>query len=218
VCYTLNVSQDFIPKLKAHLLGRLYGQRFDGDETEFSSDELNKLRIVNQKIYSVKVFRINYTTYDVRRDMDVINPRFTSNVMVHSPETDANPDAHPYWYARILGVFHAHIFHEEHSPIAQRMEFLWVRWYRTEPDHESGQQHARLPKIGFVPEDDNMVFGFLDPSLVIRAAHLIPSFANGRTNSLLSTTGSTAARLPGETEDWLNYYVGMCVHNNSSKL
>jgi hypothetical protein len=89
------------------------------------------------------------------------------------------------------------------------MEFLWVRWFGVEPGHRWGFKTARLPKIGFVPDTDDSAFGFLDPSLVIRGCHLVPSFANGRTSELLCTSDLTAARRPDETDDWVNYYVMM---------
>ena len=126
---------------------------------------------------------------------------------------------HPYWYARILGVFHAQVLCipqpncKPEIPTlyeAQHMEFVWVRWYGNEPDHVSGSGVARLHKIGFVPSSDPGAFGFLDPSLIIRACHLVPSFADGRTDLLLRR-GPSAGRSIGESLDWMNFYVGWCV-------
>jgi hypothetical protein len=131
--------------------------------------------------------------------------------MVLSPETGDN--AHPYWYARVLGVFHAEILHT--GPAAtnrsvQNMQFLWVRWFGLVPNHRFGFKAARLPKIGFIPENDTGAFGFLDPSLVVRGCHLIPAFNDGRTSDFLRTT-ITAGRPPGEVDDWLAFYVNMYV-------
>jgi hypothetical protein len=125
---------------------------------------------------------------------------------------DTKPGAHPYWYAHILGVFHAQIFHT--GPAAtnrsvQYMEFLWVRWYGEVPGHQWGFKAARLFKVGFIPDTDSSAFGFLDPSLVIRGSHLIPAFNDGKTTDLL-TAQTTAARPPGQTEDWRAFYVMMC--------
>jgi hypothetical protein len=208
----LIILQDFIPKLQDHLLGRLLSWKFDGDDHQFTNAERNTVRIVDNRIYSAKVLRVNYTTYDVRRDQDSMNPSTERrDVMVLSPEE--GPDAHPYWYARVLGVFHARVLHTGPQAVnrsVQRMEFLWVRWLGIMPGHKYGFKAARLPKIGFVPETDDQAFGFLDPSLVVRGCHLIPAFADGRTSELLATP-HTAARLPGEIDDWAAYYVGMCV-------
>ena len=67
---------------------------------------------------------------------------------------------------------------------------------------------AWLPKVGFVPEEDDMVFGFLDPSLVVQGCHLVLSFSEGQMNWLLSAE-VTAAWLPRNVLDWLAYYVNM---------
>ena len=187
------------------------GHDFDGDdELEFSDEDRNSIRILNNRIYSAKVLRVNYTTYDVRRDQDSMNPRTHCDIMVVSPEKEDG--AHPFWYAHVLGVFHTDVLHvgpASRNRSVQRMEFLWVRWFGVEQDYRSGCHVARLPKIGFVPDDS--AFGFLDPSLVLRGCHLVPAYANGRTSTLLRTVSTTAARLPGETDDWTNYYVVMYV-------
>ena len=202
--------QNFIPKLQDHLLGRLLNKEFDGDEHQFTNAERNTVRIVDNRIYSAKVLRVNYTTYDVRRDQDSMNPSTEHrDIMVLSPEE--GEDAHPYWYARVIGVFHARVLHTGPQAVnrsVQHMEFLWVRWFGIVPGHKYGFKVARLPKVGFVPDTDDQAFGFLDPSLVIRGCHLIPAFADGRTSELL-TTQNTAARLPGEIDDYVAYYVSM---------
>ena len=62
----------------------------------------------------------------------------------------------------------------------------------------------KLDRIGYVCEDDpSGAFGFLDPALVVRACHLIPAFAYGRTTSLL---GPSVAR-DSLTGDWESYYI-----------
>lgn len=177
-----------------------------------SEEERNSVRIIGDRIYSAKVLRVNYTTYDMRRGQDSMNPRTHCDVMVLSSEV--GPNVHPYWYARVLGIFHAKVLHlgpKSHNHSIQHMEFLWVRWFGIEPGYQSGSKHAHLPKIGFVPDtmEENNAFGFLDPSLVIRGCHLVPAFASGRTSELLETQSPSAARPLGETDDWSNFYVIM---------
>jgi hypothetical protein len=159
-------------------------------------------------MFSAKQFSVNYTTYDVRRDYDTINISTRPYVMLRSPEV--TPGAHPYWYAQVLGIYHANVSTTHPAAPkrpAQRMEFLWVRWLGIEPGHRSGSKVARLPKVGFVEDTDEDAFGFLDPDLVIRGSHLIPDFHSGRTTNLMSYCGPSAARSPGETDDWMNFYV-----------
>lgn len=47
--------------------------------------------------------KVYYTTYDLRREYDTINPRTHCDVMVLSGETRPQ---HPYWYARVLGIYY----------------------------------------------------------------------------------------------------------------
>lgn len=203
--------QDFILKLRVHLLSRILGKGLNGDDPRlFTDGERNSVRIVNNTIYSAQQFSVNYTTYDIRRDRDTINTSSRCYLMVRSPEAGEN--AHPYWYARVLGIYHTlvsttHSEAPKHS--AQPMQFLWVRWLGAEPGYRSGSRVARLPKVGFVETTDNDAFGFLDPDLVIRGSHLIPTFHSGRTNSLMPYDGPTVARPADEKDDWLNFYVNM---------
>ena len=153
---------------------------------------------------------MNYTTYDVRRDQDTINTSSRRYVMVRSPELRDN--AHPYWYAQVLGIYHAHVSTThpaapKHS--AQPMQFLWVRWLGTEPGYRSGSRVARLPKVGFVEVTDSDAFGFLDPDLIIRGSHLIPAFHCRQTHDLMPYDGPTFARAADEKDDWTNFYVNM---------
>ncbi|KAF7372504.1 hypothetical protein MVEN_00112300 [Mycena venus] len=205
-------KKDFIPKLKNHLLGRLLQREYDGDEEEFSDEQRKTVKIIGQHIYTVQMLRVNYTTYDMRIDQDSVNPRTHADVMVIYPET--GPGAHPFWYARVLGVFHADVLHtgpESRTNGSQSMEFLWVRWFGIEPNYRSGFKVARLPKVGFVQEDDPNAFVFLDPALVLRGCHLVPAFAVGHTSALLKTVSPTAARPLGESDDWANFYVTIWV-------
>ncbi len=204
--------QGFIPKLRDHLLGQVRGHDFDGDTHQsFSDDERNSIRIRNNTIYRLSTLRVNYTTYDMRRDFDTVNPKTHPFIMVPSPETEQG--AHPFWYAAVLGVFHADVQHvgsESRDFRFKRMEFLWVRWLGMVPGCTFGKKQAKLPKIGFVPDSDEFAFGFLDPSHVIRGCHLIPSFIDGKTQDLLMTdSGVSLGRIGTEEDDWTNYTVGM---------
>lgn len=196
-------------KLKDHLLGRVRGRAYEGDEIEYSEQDRNRISFVYNRIYQHQVMRLNYTTYDLRRSQDSINARTHGDVMVISSEDDDN--AHPYWYARVIGIFHADVRYrnpQDEAVDRKSMEFLWVRWFGRDPTHRSGLNARRLPRIGFVPSDDNLAFGFLSPEAIVRAAHLIPAFAHGRTEGLLPY--NSRARQPSEgNSDWQYYYVNM---------
>ena len=68
-----------------------------------------------------------------------------------------------------------------------------------------GWKTQRLDRIGYLADADTQ-FGFLDPEDVVRAAHLIPAFAHGRTTRLLR---QSSFRNPDG--DWKYYYVNRSV-------
>ncbi|KII83442.1 hypothetical protein PLICRDRAFT_677051, partial [Plicaturopsis crispa FD-325 SS-3] len=174
--------QDFLPRLQDHLLGRLPDQDYDGDETEFTDEQRRTVTFVNNRLYSHKVLRINYTTYDCRRSQDSLNPRTHADIMVLSHEE--GPDAHPYWYGRIIGIYHMQVRHlgpESRNVDTQQMDVLYVRWFGRDLSYRAGWKAKRLHRLGFLDSSDPGAFGFVNPALVVRGAHLIPAFHHGRT-------------------------------------
>jgi hypothetical protein len=163
-------------------LSRLLGHKYDGDELDFTPSDRSTVIIEGNTIFQHKVLRVNYTTYDMRRERDSVHPSVMGHgdVMVLSPENeDENDDPHPYWYARVLGIYHANVRHigsKSKSYEPKQMDFLFVRWFGRDSDPRPGWKAKRLIRLGFVPGNDGSAFGFLDPSQVIRAVHLIPAF------------------------------------------
>lgn len=100
-----------------------------------------------------------------------------------------------------------------HSTLS--VDLLYVRWFGRDPDWKGGPAIIRLDRIGWVPEDDpSGAFGFVesvDPSRVVRACHLIPAFALGKTTRLLRLS-QTWDTLSG---DWINYYVSRFVDRDT---
>jgi hypothetical protein len=87
------------------------------------------------------------------------------------------------------------------------MDILWVRWFGRDLKEPSGWAEKHLHRIGFFNGNEPGAFGFLDPDLVIRAVHLIPTFMYRCTNVLLSN--SIARRPSDKDQDWNWYYVNM---------
>ncbi|KAH8984066.1 hypothetical protein EDB86DRAFT_2750235, partial [Lactarius hatsudake] len=189
-------------RLLCHLLARHLNQVIVSDEPEYSNTQLADVYIQHNKIFSHATARYNYTTYDVRRDHDVINCNTTRrDVMLRA--CDDVPGQHPFWYARVLGIYHANVYFglESHP---ERIEFLFVRWFGHAPDWPGGPAARRLDRVGWVPEHDaSGAFGFLDPARVVRACHLIPAFAEGKTTRLLSPSQMRDS----QSGDWVHYYV-----------
>lgn len=193
--------------LKDHLLARALGREYNGDDVTFEDSERNELVIHDRKLYRHKVLRINYNTYDLQKKQDSLNPRTNGNIMLKAYDSVVQ---HPYWYARVLGVFHCYVYHPKLGG-KTLMDFLWVRWYGldTTPGEKFGWKARRLPQIGFTVDDpDQPAFGFLDPKHVIRAADIRPVFAHGSTDELLGP--SATARQPREGDlDYRYYFVNM---------
>ncbi|KAF9493426.1 hypothetical protein BDN71DRAFT_1395141, partial [Pleurotus eryngii] len=103
------VLQNFIPQLKSHLLARLLGQTYNGDEHEYSSDQLDTVLIVNDRLYFHKVLRVNYTTYDGRCSQDSLNPRTHTDFISLSLAPSDDPDHDPFWYGHIMYIFHVEV-------------------------------------------------------------------------------------------------------------
>lgn len=198
-----------MPSLTTHLIGRLTGKTYTSDEAAPTTDERLGLRVVDDTVYMHKVLRINYTTYDMRRDQDSVNPRNHADVMVLAPEDERDEGGHPYWYARVIGVFHANVRYNGPGSTAatqqsRRVEFLWVRWFEHDTKAPGGFKKRRYPRIGFInteQEPDAAAFGFLDPACVIRAVHLIPAYVLGRTAVFLGGQKSIARQYTKDVED-----------------
>ena len=140
-------------KLKDHILGCLLKWEFDGDTYgKLTDQDRNTVGISGERLYQCKTFQVNYMTYDIQHDVDTINPGTYPDIMVKSPET--GPGAQPYWYARVIGIFHRMVS-SSHAGVEEKlfwhMDFLWVRWFGVEPgQYCHGLWYACLPKFGFV--------------------------------------------------------------------
>jgi hypothetical protein len=208
--------KNFVSKLQQHLLPRIRELLVaDGSTLEDPSERDGEKVVLNLKrIYAHHTMRINFTTYDVRRATDVINthgPR--CNIMglkfrAASSPLDSEPDddrRHPFWYAKVLGIFHANVMYlgqknRDHRP--RRIEFLWVRWY--EVTKAGSWTPQRLDQVCFPSVSEEDSFGFLDPADVLRGCHIIPSFKAGMRFPDGSPSHSNLAQ---DANDWKLYFV-----------
>lgn len=120
--------------------------------------------------------------------------------MLPSYEDDSE---HPFWYARVVGIYHLNVTHAPTNTKKERIAFLWVRWLGLDPEWKGGDAYDQLDRVGFVPfggEDEP--FGFVDPATVIRGCHLIPAYEFGRTMDLLPES-----QFRPEEGDYVNFYV-----------
>ncbi|KIO28459.1 hypothetical protein M407DRAFT_22354 [Tulasnella calospora MUT 4182] len=157
----------FQRQLLDHILARFRGNHYEGREVPFTDLDRSSVAIRHNRLYKHPILRVNYTTYDLRREQDIINLTTKRDIMLladEDPAEDLVP--HPYWYARVQGIFHAEVMDRtDRNSRWQRIEFLWVRWFGRCPDYEAGWKARRLDRIGYVPTDAD-AFGFIDPAWV----------------------------------------------------
>lgn len=161
------------------------------------------------RLYFHNTMSINYTTYDIRRAQDTINTNTERrDVMVLSKldNTDAYDDeSSAFIYARVLGICHVNVIQigtatPDYTP--KRLDFLWVRWFRT--ISTGSWRMRRLERVSFPPMVDDCSFGFIDPNDVVRACHVIPAFSFGVQHP--DSQGlSLCAR---DSADFCQYYIG----------
>ncbi|KAF8595066.1 hypothetical protein BDV93DRAFT_457700, partial [Ceratobasidium sp. AG-I] len=190
---------NFMHILRAHLLDRMENPQVGGIRpSNMPTGNPHTIIFPSGAMYKHATLRINYTSYDLRRIYDVVNPRFNHHFIMVA-NSDDSPE-HPFWYAKVLGIFHVNIIQQTNSPI---FEFLWVRWMET---IELGSwERCKLERVQYVGKGSYRdAFGFLDPKCVIRSCHLIPAFDAGR------STHSGAPSLAADDAvmgDWKSYYV-----------
>lgn len=168
----------------------------------------------HDRIYHHKVFRVNYTTYDARRAQDVINPDTSHcNIMVlNGTQNDGNHEHDPFLYAKVLGICHANVVYlgpgsVDYQP--RRMNFLWVRWYEQVDVGRTGWRARKLDRARFpsFTGSSGGSVGFLDPSSVMRASHLIPVFRQGKRYE----DGKGISFCGRDSSDWKEYYINRLV-------
>ena len=175
----------------------------------------------HDRMYKHNIMRINYTAYDVRRDEDVIHAGTIGqcNVMVLAPESanirhSSSNNQHPYWYARVLGIYHVNTIYVGEGNadyLPRRLEFLWVRWYELE-ESDAGWSSQGLDRVSFPELADEHSFGFLDPADVLRSCHVIPNLRAGLACNI--GPGLTCCAENHDHTDWTSYSINRCVRVN----
>jgi hypothetical protein len=122
-------------------------------------------------------------------------------VMVLNSDEDSN-DEHPYWYGRVLGIFHANVIYPAEGTMdfaPRRLDFIWVRWFVPDSTCDS----LPMDCVRFPPMADDDSFGFLDPADILRGCHLIPRFRQGQVHS----DGIGLSFWAQDAKDWRVYCV-----------
>ena len=77
-------------------------------------------------IYRHQLMRFNYTTYDVRRGQDVINPStpHCNILLLANKDKGTHPESdHPFLYARVLRIYHANVPPQICPPTTTKVSF-----------------------------------------------------------------------------------------------
>ncbi|KAF6741225.1 hypothetical protein DFP72DRAFT_946054 [Ephemerocybe angulata] len=201
--------QDFLPKLKQHLLPRIY-EHLGFQKEQFKDSVWESVIIPNNRLYHHKIMRANYTTYDVRRSEDIIHVDTAhSNVMLlnaaYNEHSSSMDDKHPYLYAKVLGVFHINASLAGLLPdgtrqwTPARIEFLWVRWYEI----ISAPAPYMLDRLRLRPLNSPDALQFIDPADVLRGVHVVPRFSAGQVN----IPEFKSRWVNNDTRPWNEYYL-----------
>ncbi|KAI0054379.1 hypothetical protein BV25DRAFT_1817149 [Artomyces pyxidatus] len=170
-----------------------------------NDDPSDDIYLRNDCIYHHKRMYFHFTTYDVKRGTDLINPGTSRhNIML----LDDGTTGHRFMYARVLGVYHANVVYTGQDTLdyePRRLDFLWVRWYEVINPDSSGWDG--LDFVYFPPVEEIDAFGFVDPNDVLRGCHIVPDFASGKRRE----DGAGLSGLAKDSEDYNRYYICRCV-------
>jgi hypothetical protein len=188
-------------------------------ENESDPTARDQVLFKNDQIYRHHLARFNYTTYDVRRAQDVVNPNTPHRdimLLANPDDLEANSN-HPFLYARVLGIYHANVVYVGpgmRDYVPRRLEFLWVRWFQYFGSRSVIWKDCRLDCVRFPPMASEHAFGFVDPRDVLRGCHVMQRFAKGTVHA--DVIG--LSRLVDDSTDWCFYYVNRCDHGLSLHL
>lgn len=226
-CTLLNLwPQNFFLKLRGHLLPRIQAALRQEAESRptltcvstvpnaglsLSPGDTPRDYVFFKRdcIYHHKVLRFNFTTYDVRRGTDIVNPGTSRrNIMLLADHADGC--SHRFLYARVLGAYHANVIYTGpgmRDYEARHFDFLWVRWYKVVDVGSSGWSTSTLDSVRFPPLHEDDSFGFVDPDDVLRGCHILPAFAKGKRQETKIDVSPCAK----DSKDYQLYYVGRYV-------
>lgn len=197
--------QDFLPKLQHHFLPRI-AEKLGFHSQAIPESDATFVVISDHRLFNHQLLRLYYTTYDVRREEDVVHVDTPQcNVMLLNSAYAASTweTEHPYMYGKVNGVFHANVSFVGTLPDGtrnyskHRLDFAWIHWYKREP----ASSELELDTISLQPLEMPSALGFVDPADILRAAHIVPRFSKGKTGERLRS------RVVKNLEFWNEYYV-----------
>ncbi|RXW14632.1 hypothetical protein EST38_g11221 [Candolleomyces aberdarensis] len=229
------VTKGFLVKLKAHLLPRirqsLLGEaRADPANFEWAiptlealvegnaeseaeaMDQANRIFIPSNRLYRHEILHINYTTYDMRREQDILNPKTTRrDFMCLRDDPGPSCGAHRFCYGRLIGIYHVNVAFLGAGSLdrrERRFDILLVRWFTELDRQQNSWESCQLDRIKFHSLSNPDAFDFLDPGAILRACHIVPHFSCGQNSGPDTEPRSPLVK---DNEDWKEYYVNRFV-------
>lgn len=96
--------------MKEHILSRLEPEIAESPaEILAGSDQHNSILFKRNRLYHHNLVRFNYTTYDVCRAQDVVNPRTAHCNIMLLKNCDDDGHSGKYCYAKVIGIHHANV-------------------------------------------------------------------------------------------------------------
>lgn len=202
--FVRNLKQYLLPRFISTLLPHLEGPSL---ENFIERQDWSRLVLKKDRIYTHQIMRIKYTTYDTRRDEDIIHlDTAQCNIMLLNPQySRSTPSQHPFRYGKVIAICHADVGYvgdicRTGSQFTHhRIEFLWVRWYRVHPASTA----FRLDQAELMSPDEPGSHNFIDPLQVLRATHMIPCYRLGKRYP----EGRGKSEIWKDGSDWERYYV-----------
>lgn len=196
-----NCTQNFSRQLVDHIMLQMDERYAYGD------DWYTKLDFKSNRIVTHRKAQLHYTAYDVSRVRDIVRPHFfysksgcvrrghvsKTTVMVAASDEDRRIDGHPFWYARVLGIFtvavrlrssQGTLSGEQPAPY-RSIDMFWVRWFGRDLDGAGSWENRRLDRLSYLPDDHEPgSYGFVNPDDVIRSCLLTPAFRYQKSGEL----------------------------------
>ncbi|KAJ3528201.1 hypothetical protein NMY22_g9514 [Coprinellus aureogranulatus] len=203
----------FVRTLKQHFFRRFLFATYPDANGEFIEEIAQKLDWSNivlkdDRLFTHRIMRIKYTTYDARRDEDIIHLETDqSNIMMLNREHSYGHSSHPFAYGKVIAIIHADVgfvgdIGRKGSSYAFRpMEVLWIRKYRMLPS--SGPEGLALDEAELVAIDEPESHTLIDPMEVVRACHIVPDFTRG----LRYPDGKGKSIIAGDSKDYQSYFI-----------
>jgi hypothetical protein len=215
-------------------LERLVKEDSSAGSVDTSANDRDRIVIDKERLYQHQILNVHFTSYEGRRERDIVNPNTSRRdiMCLIAPDTSDDEDAsvegakagkeadtseeagsapkHRFCYGRLLGIYHVNVIYSGRGSLdrrPRRFDLLWVRWFE-EIGGPNSWSDGQLDRLRFYPLHSPDAVGFLDPSHVLRACHLISRFSLGKVEG----HAPEYSRIAKADEDWVEYLVNRWVY------